>query len=149
MRVKAYTGWPGNGKMPALLSIASLSLHRLDIQTPPQIPARNRAIRYPRFRDLLHHRGLRPLTFLVVLLDGGLYAVIAGRQNIRTPQCEHQEHVRRPDAYAFDLGEMRAHFFFRGAGHALELQQPSFGLLAAIDEIHSLLTGTRHPSQSD
>src|SRR5208283_5183517 len=61
---------------------------------------------------LLHHSGLRPLAFLVMLLDSSLHAVIADRQNIRMPQGEHQEHVRRPDADAFDLSKMRNHFLF-------------------------------------
>src|ERR1017187_4142385 len=95
---------------------------RLNVQTPPKIPARNRAIRSPRFRDLKHHIRLRPLTFLVMLLDGSLHAVIADRQNIRTPQREHQEHVRRPDANPFNLSKMRDHFFFRQFRQALELQ---------------------------
>ena len=47
-----------------------LFFHRLNIQTPPQIPAGDRAIGRPGFRDLLHHGGLRLLAFLVVLLDG-------------------------------------------------------------------------------
>ena len=33
-----------------------------------------------------------------------LDAVIAGGKNIRAAQAEHQEHVGRPDADAFDLG---------------------------------------------
>src|SRR5208282_1096957 len=86
--------------------------YRLNIQTPPQIPASNRAIRSPGFSNLLHHSGLRPLAFLVMLLDSSLHAVIADRQNIRMPQGEHQEHVRRPDADAFDLSKMRNHFLF-------------------------------------
>src|SRR6266849_6369370 len=56
-----------------------LFFHRLHIQTLPQIPARDRAIGHPRLRDLLYHCGLWPLAFLVVLLDGSLHAVIAGR----------------------------------------------------------------------
>src|SRR6266851_6827431 len=83
-----------------------LFFHRLHIQTLPQIPAGDRAIGRPRFRNLLHYRGLGPLTFLVVLLDGSLHAVVAGREDIRTTQREHQEHVRRPDADALDLGEI-------------------------------------------
>src|ERR1035441_1168047 len=93
---------------------------RLSVHTPPKIPARNRAIRSPRFRDLKHHIRLRPLAFLVVLLDGSLHAVIANRQNIRTPQREHQEHVRRPDANPFNLSKMRDHFFFRQFRQASE-----------------------------
>src|ERR1039458_6130637 len=114
---------------------------RLSVHTPPKIPARNRALRSPRFRDLKDHIRLRPLTFLVVLLDGSLHAVIADRQNIRTPQGEHQEHVRRPDADALDLGEMRYHFFFRHFRHALELQQAGCSFLGEVAQIRRLLPG--------
>src|ERR1039458_6179478 len=95
---------------------------RLNVQTPPKIPASNRAIRRPSLSNLLHHGRLRPLTFLVVLLDRSLHAIIANRQNIRTPQGEHQEHVRGPDANPFNLSKMRDHFFFRQFRKALELQ---------------------------
>src|ERR1039458_8981049 len=44
-----------------------LFFDRLNIQALPQIPASNRAIRSPRFRDLQHRRRLGPLAFLVVL----------------------------------------------------------------------------------
>src|SRR5271166_1793073 len=83
-----------------------LFFYRLYVQALPQIPACNRAIRSPGLCDFLHHGRLGPLAFLVMLLDGSLHAVIANRQNIRTPQGEHQKHVRRPDADAFDLSEM-------------------------------------------
>src|SRR6266849_8459589 len=63
-----------------------LFFHRLHIQTLPQIPAGDRAIGYPGFRDLLHHSRLRPLAFFVILFDGGLHAVIASRENIWTAQ---------------------------------------------------------------
>src|ERR1039458_1324577 len=99
-----------------------LFLDRLDVQTLPKIPAGNRAIRSPRLSDLRHHSGLRPLALPVVPLDGRLHAIIANRQNIRMPQGEHQEHVRRPDANAFELSKMRDNFFFRQFRQALELQ---------------------------
>jgi hypothetical protein len=43
------------------------------------------------------------------------------RQNIRMPQREHQEHARRPDANAFDLGQMLDRFFFRPGAPLLTL----------------------------
>jgi len=76
-----------------------------------------------------------------VLLDGSLHAVIASGQNIWTSQREHQEHVRRPDADALDLGQMRDHFFFRQFRHTLELQQAGLRLLGEIAQIRRLLAG--------
>src|ERR1035438_5674155 len=110
---RAWTGHPLEfggrrwAEPPVKPRLYALFFDRLDIQTFPKIPASNRAIRSPRFRDFQHHRRFRPLTFFVMLLDGSLHAVIANGQNIRTPQGEHQEHVRRPNADALDLGEMR------------------------------------------
>ena len=91
------------GEKPREVRLSILFFYCLDIQTSPQIPAGNRAIRGPWFRDFLHHGGLGPLTLLVVLLDGSLHAVIADRKNVRMPQGEHQKHVSGPDANAFDL----------------------------------------------
>src|ERR1039457_4099150 len=98
-------GAPGglSERKPLKTRLSILFFYRLDIQTSPQIPAGNRAIGSPRFCDLLHHGGLGPLTFLVMLLNGSLHAVIADRKNVRTPQGEHQKHVSGPDANAFDL----------------------------------------------
>src|ERR1035437_642214 len=116
----------------------TLFFDRLDVQAPPEIPAGNRAIRSPRLSDLRHHSGLRPLALPVVPLDGRLHAIIANRQNIRMPQGEHQEHVRRPDANPFDLSKMRDNFFFRQFGQAPELQEASRNLFGEVAQIRRL-----------
>ena len=74
-----------------------------------------------------------------MLFDGGLHAVIAGGQNVGMAQGEHEEHVRGPDADAFDLGEVGDDFFFRHLSHALELQHSGSGLLGKIAEIGRFL----------
>src|SRR5260370_17945400 len=81
-----------------------------------------------------------------MLLDGSLHAVIANWQNIGTPQGKYQEHVRRPDADALDLGEMRDDVVFGHVGHALKLKQPSLGFLGEITQVSSLLTGKSDPA---
>ena len=121
-----------------------LFLDRLDLQASPQIPAGDRPIRSPGFGDLLHHHRLRPLAFLVVLLDGRLHSVIANRQNIRMPQGKHQEHVGGPDADALDLSEMRNDFVFGHTRHALKLQQPSLGFFGEVPQVSGFL-----PRKSD
>src|SRR5437762_3432843 len=73
-----------------------LPLHRLHIQTPPQIPARDRPVGFPAFRDFLHLHWFRHLSFAIVFANRRLDAVIACRQYIGTLQREHQEHVCRP-----------------------------------------------------
>jgi len=121
-----------------------LFLDRLDLQASPQIPAGDRPIGSPGFGDLQHHHRLRPLAFLVVLLDGRLHSVIANRQNIRMPQGKHQEHVGGPDADALDLSEMRNDFVFGHTRHALKLQQPSLGFFGEVPQVSGFL-----PRKSD
>ena len=80
--------------------------HRLYVQTPPQIPAGDAAIRLPAFCDLFHLQGLRHLALFVVLLNRHLDSEIAGGQDVWPPQGEHQKHVRGPNADAFDLRQV-------------------------------------------
>lgn len=54
----------------------SLRLKGLDIQTPPQIPACNTAIRRPLPRDFFHFFRLGQLALAIVLLHRRLYAVV-------------------------------------------------------------------------
>src|SRR5450755_2650837 len=84
-------------------------LNGFDIETAPKIPAGNAAIRLPAFGDLFHLRGLGQFPLVVVLSNGSLHAIVAGRQNIGPAQRKHEEHMRRPDADAFDLREMGNH----------------------------------------
>src|ERR1700730_5577822 len=82
------------------------SLHGLDIQASPQIPAGHRPIWFPRLCDLRHHFGFRHLALLVMFLDCHLDAVISCGQHIGAPQSEHQKHMCSPHSYALDLGQM-------------------------------------------
>src|SRR6266567_4929650 len=59
-----------------------LDSNRLDVQTPPQIPARDGAVRLPAFGDLLHVFRFGQFALFVVLLDRHLDAVVACRQHV-------------------------------------------------------------------
>src|SRR5580704_14736252 len=86
-------------------------LHRLNIQTAPQVPAGDAAIGFPRSGDLFHLHRIGQLAFMVMLFHCHLDSEVAGRQYVLPLQCEYQKHVRGPDADAFDLGQMFYDFF--------------------------------------
>src|ERR1700682_3225338 len=105
----------GHRLVLALVVQMPLRSKSFDIQTPPQIPASDTAIWLPALRDLLHLRrlgqldlplaaflrglpgcGLRPLHVEIVLEHCHLYAVVARGKHVRTPEREHQKHVRCP-----------------------------------------------------
>src|ERR1700681_2733526 len=54
----------------------------LDVQTPPQIPARDGAVRLPAFGDLLHVFRFGQFALFVVLFNRYLDAVVAGGQHV-------------------------------------------------------------------
>src|SRR5207302_6558715 len=76
------------------------------IQTPPQIPARNRRIRLPRLADLDYGFVVRQLALSIMLLDRRSYTVIERRQNVGPAQGEHEKHLGRPGADSFDSGQV-------------------------------------------
>src|SRR5215472_1312323 len=92
---------------------ADIALERLDIQTPPQVPAGNAAIRRPRSGNFLHIFRLGQLALPVMLLHRHLHPVIAGREHIRAPQREHEKHMRGPHADALHLRQMPDDFLIR------------------------------------
>ena len=53
--------------------------------------------------DLLRRR---TLSHSVCLSDGVLDPEVQLRQDVGAPEAEHEEHLRRPTADAFDLDEM-------------------------------------------
>src|ERR1043166_7449038 len=76
------------------------------LQRPPQIPAGDGAVRAPLRADLLHVFRQRTLALPIGALDGVLDAEVELREDVASAQPEHQEHLRRPAADAFDLHQM-------------------------------------------
>lgn len=137
---KPWQWMPGNSPFKSLVDDAcTVALHRLHIQTLPQIPASDGPVRHPRFGDLVHHFGLRPLSFLVVFFHRGLHAIIARGQYVRTAEGEHQEHVRSPNANALDLRQVGNDLVFCHFRHALEFQKAGLRLLREVAQVGRLL----------
>src|SRR5882762_265556 len=103
----------------------------LRIQALPQIPARKRAVRHPGPGDLLHLRGLGHSAFAVVPADRSLDSEISGGEDVGPPQREHQEHLRRPGADAFDLGQMGDHLV---VGHIWQIREVEFSALRQFSQ---------------
>src|SRR5262249_32018908 len=82
------------------------SLHGFDVHALPEIPAGDGAVGFPGAGDFFHDGWVGELALAVVLLDGGLHAIVAGGKDVWTAQGEHQEHVRGPDADTFHLREV-------------------------------------------
>src|SRR5258707_5130524 len=67
---------------PAFGRRLRLDSNRLDVQTPPQIPACDGAVRLPAFGDLRQVFRFGQFSLFVVLLNRHLDAVVAGRQHV-------------------------------------------------------------------
>src|SRR5579859_4774613 len=107
-------------------------LHSLDIQTPPQIPASDAAVRFPQLRDFLHLHGLGHLALVVVPLHRYLDTEVACGQHIWPPQREHQKHVCGPNTDAFDLGQMFYDFI---VGHLRQTSEVKFATESALGHV--------------
>src|SRR5262245_30555364 len=75
------------------------------LETPPQIPARDRAVRAPGLADLLDPIGSRFLAQAVQPMDRVDDAKVVDRQDVRPVKAEHEEHLRRPPAESFHLDD--------------------------------------------
>src|SRR5260370_33972175 len=91
---------------PAFGRRLGLHSNRLDVQTPPQIPACDGAVRLPAFGDLGHVFRLRQFSLFLVLLNRHLDAVSARRQHHGAAQPKHDKHVRRPHIKTHHLPKM-------------------------------------------
>ena len=67
------------------------------------------------------------------------HAEISDRQNVRTAQREHQEHVCGPYTNAFHLREMRDDLILRHLREPRELQLASVSAFRHVEEIRRLL----------
>src|SRR5579864_7553620 len=109
--------------LSSLSSRANLWLKRLDIRASPQIPAGHTAVGFPTFGDLLHDVRLGQFALAVMFLDRRLNPVIARGQDVLALQREHQEHLRRPHADAFDLRQVLDDLFIRQFRQFRKIQQ--------------------------
>src|SRR5580704_4609383 len=73
---------------PLWLAVFS-PLHRLNIQTAPQVPAGDAAIGFPRSGDLFHLHRIGQLAFMVMLFHCHSDAEVAGRQYVFLLQSEY------------------------------------------------------------
>ncbi len=125
---------------PGRLTLTA-SRRALIFQAPPQVPARDAAVRMPGRGDRLHFLRFGQLRQTVGFLHGRADAQIAHRQDIGTLQREHQEHLDRPDAHAFHAGQG---FDDGGVFHlrqALELNVAVARQLREFTNIDGLLLG--------
>src|SRR5208282_5288355 len=129
------------GSCPPFGPAGTAALHRLYIQTSPQIPAGDAAIGLPAFGDLLHLHGLGQLALVVMLFDRHLDAEIACRQYVWPLQREHQKHMRGPNADAFDLGQMCYHLFVGHLRQTSEVELTTNGPLRHVAQIRRFLFG--------
>src|ERR1700730_230584 len=85
---------------PAVARRHWLDSNCLDVQTPPQIPARDGAVGLPALGDLLHVFRFGQFALFVVLLNCHLDAVVAGGQHVGAAQGIHHDPLRRQHADA-------------------------------------------------
>ena len=115
------------------------SLHRLYIQTSPQIPAGDAAIGLPAFCDFFHLQGFWHLALFVVLLNRHLDSEIAGRQYVWAPQRENQKHMRGPNSDAFYLRQVFNNFLVGHIRQASEVQLATNRPLRHVAQVRRFL----------
>ncbi len=96
-------------------------------------------MRPPGFRDPLHLLRFRQLRQPVLPLHRGPNPQIRHRQHILPPQCEHEEHLHRPDPDPLHRRQMRDHRLVVHRRQRLEIHRPGPSLLRQVPHIRRLL----------
>src|SRR6266566_6692738 len=117
------------------------------VQQTPQVPRRYSTIRRPFGTDLLYPLWCWKLTQTVRPLNSLLYSEVQVGQYIWSAEPEHHEHLGRPPADAFDLGERRNDLLIGQLVKSLDRQLPGCDPGAQILEIRRFLAREAHGAQ--
>src|SRR5688572_14500761 len=130
-----------------ILFIIGVSSERLVVEAGPEIPARDRTIRTPRFAD--SHQPVRRRRFPepIGTLHGLDDAQVADGQHVGALQAEHQEHLRRPAADAFHRRQRFDHLLVIHGVQRLDRQRAILDAGAEIAKIRQLLSAQADPAQ--
>src|SRR3954454_14871153 len=108
------------------------------VKSLPQVERRQRAVWPPRFGYLLHFRRLRQFLQPVVDLHRLANAEVADRQDVRSPEVEHQEHVDGQAAKALDGRERLRDLRVRQLGEIVDRKLAVHDVLREIAQVRGL-----------